>query len=262
MTSTASTTGDSGTAYTARDVLLFWPNLIGYARVACASSGLVLMVLASEDPSSFGRAWPLALMLYVVGFAGDLFDGLAARRFGQMSEYGGLLDMVTDRCSTAGLLYVLDGEYTATWNHDVFVAPGRRATYRLLFLFLIILDISSHWCQMFSSATQREHHKSSTANAKHFFLVRWYYGSYPFFSYCCVGAEFTYIALYATRRLAMEEDPDALLVRATSTLARAVLAVCVPACIVKQVVNVSQLCSACNVVASRDADERNEKRER
>ena len=30
----------------------------------------------------------------------------------QTSSFGGLLDMVTDRCSTLGLLYVLGGEYT------------------------------------------------------------------------------------------------------------------------------------------------------
>jgi phosphatidylglycerophosphate synthase len=29
----------------------------------------------------------------------------------QTSAFGGLLDMVTDRCSTLGLLYVLGGDY-------------------------------------------------------------------------------------------------------------------------------------------------------
>ena len=38
-------------------------------------------------------------------------DGLVARRLGQTSTFGGLLDMVTDRCSTLGLLFVLAIDY-------------------------------------------------------------------------------------------------------------------------------------------------------
>ncbi len=39
-------------------------------------------------------------------------DGLVARKLNQTSTFGGLLDMVTDRCSTLGLLYVLGGDYS------------------------------------------------------------------------------------------------------------------------------------------------------
>ena len=39
------------------------------------------------------------------------------------------------------------------------------------------------------------------------------------------------------------------------------LRLCVPACAVKQVVNVSQLASACQAVACQDARERNQKRQ-
>jgi phosphatidylglycerophosphate synthase len=38
-------------------------------------------------------------------------DGLVARRLNQTSTFGGLLDMVTDRCSTLGLLFVLAIDY-------------------------------------------------------------------------------------------------------------------------------------------------------
>jgi len=235
---------------TANDVLFYVPNLIGYARVLCSCSSFVIMIL-----SSGGNWWILATVLYVASFAGDLFDGMAARALRQTSEYGGLLDMVTDRCSTTGLLYVLDGEYSRWSNHDDGDVSSS-ASWRLLFLFLIILDISSHWCQMFSSSSLKDHHKSKTANAGRFFLVRWYYGSYPFFGYCCVGAEFTYIALYVLRHLTEENTPYAWYV------ARAILTVCVPACAVKQVVNVSQLCSASYAVAARDAERKNEERSR
>jgi phosphatidylglycerophosphate synthase len=41
-----------------------------------------------------------------------MFDGMAARKYNQCSTFGGLIDMVTDRCSTAGLLCVLSREYS------------------------------------------------------------------------------------------------------------------------------------------------------
>ena len=51
--------------------------------------------------------------MYIASFVGDLFDGMAARKFNQSSSFGGLLDMITDRCATLGLLFVLMGEYGA-----------------------------------------------------------------------------------------------------------------------------------------------------
>ncbi len=56
--------------------------------------------------------WIIAITCYVASFVGDLFDGMAARKYNQCSAFGGLIDMVTDRCSTAGLLCVLSREYS------------------------------------------------------------------------------------------------------------------------------------------------------
>ena len=53
-------------------------------------------------------------MMYLGSFIFDLFDGMAARKFNQCTEFGGLLDMITDRCSTLGLFFVLYGEYGST----------------------------------------------------------------------------------------------------------------------------------------------------
>jgi len=89
---------------TAGDVLLYVPNLIGYLRVICSVLSLTLMIC-------FPQMWITAIILYVSSFIGDLFDGLAARKFDQCSLFGGLLDMVTDRCSTAGLLCALSHEH-------------------------------------------------------------------------------------------------------------------------------------------------------
>ena len=90
---------------TANEVFLYIPNLIGYLRVACALLSFILMIC-------FPERWVVAITLYVASFVGDLFDGIAARKFDQCSAFGGLLDMVTDRCATAGLLSALSKEYS------------------------------------------------------------------------------------------------------------------------------------------------------
>ncbi len=90
---------------TAGDVLVYIPNLIGYLRVALTLTSIVLMIC-------YPGYWVIAIAFYMASFVGDLFDGMAARKFDQCSSFGGLIDMVTDRCSTAGLLCVLSREYS------------------------------------------------------------------------------------------------------------------------------------------------------
>jgi CDP-diacylglycerol--inositol 3-phosphatidyltransferase len=205
------------------DVLLFVPNLIGYFRVVCTLSSFTIML-------NFDNYWAIAMLLYVTSFAGDLFDGIVARKLNQTSTFGGLLDMITDRCSTLGLLYVLG------------VLQER---LRLVYLLLIVLDISSHWCQMYSSIGSG-HHKSKESNEGRNFIVRWYYQYYAFFGYLCVGAEFTYIFTYVLHYL----SPESTLIFQSFTL---LFSLVLPGCIMKQVVNVFQLSSACYLVAAQDA---------
>lgn len=115
----------------------------------------------------------------------------------------------------------------------------------------MILDISSHWCQMYSSSLAKAgaHHKSEAGNEGRHFLVQWFYKYYWFFGYLCVGAEFTYICLYIVRHAEGW----------MYTAALALLYVCIPGCAAKQMVNLMQLASACHVVAEHDAKQRNER---
>ncbi|KAG7218375.1 hypothetical protein INR49_008011 [Caranx melampygus] len=67
------------------DVLLYWPNVIGYIRIAlvlCAWS-------ASDSPAVF-------VALYSASVALDGVDGWLARRLGQSSRFGAWLDVVVD----------------------------------------------------------------------------------------------------------------------------------------------------------------------
>ena len=69
-------------------------------------------------------------------FVCDELDGRLARKFLQQSTYGAVLDMVTDRLSTAALLGILAVLYPAKAQVCVLLQA---------------LDIASHWCHMYSS---------------------------------------------------------------------------------------------------------------
>lgn len=234
------TTSNKNVEVSATDVLLYVPNLIGYMRVAGAATSFVLMICRSD-------LWILAIVLYLSNFVGDLIDGWAARQLNQCSSFGGVLDMITDRCSTAGLLYVLAGEFSQ--KDTELPVP----VYRLLFLALMILDISSHWVQMHSSLAIGQHHKSAAGNMGKSFLVRWFYEYYWFFGYLCVGAEFTYILLYV--RLHLPPEVNQIFHKSSLLL----LIICVPGCLAKQLVNMAQLSSSCRSIAQHDADQINNK---
>jgi CDP-diacylglycerol--inositol 3-phosphatidyltransferase len=114
-------------------VALYWPNIIGYVRVI---SGIASFFYAFE-----ASTWPAFVYLYAFSYALDALDGVAARRFKQESTFGAVLDMVTDRVCTAGLLAVI------VWVHASAATPDPWA--RALAVWLIILDVGSHWLQMY-----------------------------------------------------------------------------------------------------------------
>jgi CDP-diacylglycerol--inositol 3-phosphatidyltransferase len=118
---------DSTVTCSASDVLIFYPNLIGYARV--------LFMIASFYYAA--SDWKKCFFCYGCAFFGDVVDGWVARRFNQSSVYGGILDMVTDRVSTAGFLCMLSTLYTK---------------YAFYFSMLLVLDIASHWFHVASVA--------------------------------------------------------------------------------------------------------------
>mmetsp|Transcript_36930 Transcript_36930/g.68675 ORF Transcript_36930/g.68675 Transcript_36930/m.68675 type:complete len:218 (-) Transcript_36930:1126-1779(-) len=208
-------TTTSSKAITSSNVLLFVPNLIGYSRI-------ILMLLAF----AFAKTnWQWSMACYLGAFTGDLFDGMAARYFNQCSEFGGILDMVTDRVSTAGLLMILAQLYP---------------DYHFFFNALMCIDIFSHWFHVMSTAGDG-HHKSDATLEHRNIVLRCYYAVPFLFAYCCVGAELFYVLLYV-----MHFNPHPL-------LHQICFYGCLPGCAIKQVVNVAQLFSAADVLAARDA---------
>ncbi|KAF4319821.1 hypothetical protein BBO99_00005838 [Phytophthora kernoviae] len=202
---------------TVTGVFFYVPNLIGYTRVLLS---LYSLAVALTD-------YKTSVLCYALSFTCDYFDGFFARLCDQCSTFGAVLDMVTDRCSTAGLLVVLSHLYPQ---------------YMVVFMYLLILDFSSHWYHMYSS---RGHHKLVPAERN--FLLRFYYGCYPFFGYCCVGAELFFILLYV-----LHFNPTLLIPFINVPVMKLCYFVCLPACIFKNIINVAQLCSAAHSVASED----------
>merc|ERR1719476_1281237 len=99
------------------DVLVFIPNLIGYTRVFLTFAAYYF-ALPSDQPFLYSETffsvklkehtgWKITVACYSISFILDAVDGIAARHFKQASNFGAVLDMVTDRCSTAGLFMIL-----------------------------------------------------------------------------------------------------------------------------------------------------------
>ena len=75
-------------------------------------------------------------LLYSVSCLLDALDGIAARYFQQSTKFGAVLDMVTDRCTTACLLVFLASAFPR-WS--------------ILFQGLISLDLASHYMHMYAT---------------------------------------------------------------------------------------------------------------
>lgn len=199
------------------NVYAYIPNLIGYARVLMTIAGVYLCLNAFRHKTN---DWKIGLALYTSSFILDFFDGYAARTFKQSSNFGAVLDMVTDRVSTMLLLVLLCQLYPTRFE---------------AFAGLAALDYSSHWVQMYAA---KGHHKTSNEDKN--IIVRTFYGVYPFFGFCCVGTEIFYVAMVA----------DYFVDNEILTFFLVPLFV---ACVSKNIVNVAQLCSGFESVAKRDA---------
>lgn len=167
-------------------------------------------------------------ILYIVSFVCDALDGWFARKLNQVSTFGAVLDMVTDRISTACLLVILSQVYR----------PG------LIFLSLLALDIASHWLQMYSSfLVGKSSHKDVKDSSS--WLFRLYYGNRKFMCYCCVSCEVLYILLFLLANNETENLGDVLKSATSQSWPYLILlALVLVGCAVKQIINVIQIKTA------------------
>eukprot|EP00922_Rhytidocystis_sp_ex-Travisia-forbesii_P014615 GHVS01021832.1.p1 GENE.GHVS01021832.1~~GHVS01021832.1.p1 ORF type:complete len:153 (+),score=17.24 GHVS01021832.1:125-583(+) len=109
-------------------VFFYMPNIIGYLRI--------LLVALSVGFSSSPSCLP-TVVLYTSSQCLDALDGWIARRLGQATLFGAVLDQLTDRMSTL-CLYIL----------NIAAHPA----YTTGILLLCVIDISGHWIHTLSSA--------------------------------------------------------------------------------------------------------------
>lgn len=158
------------------NIFLYYPNILDYLRVVFVA---LAFYYSNSSPNIF-------FISYFLSFCLDLFDGMAARHFNQTSKFGGTLDMVIDRISTSGLLMVLSGFY-----HE-------KSYY---FIFLMMLDIGSHWLQTHSGFMAvptdgkllNDNHKDLEEK---FTILNFYYKNKIGLGAICLGAELFLLFLY------------------------------------------------------------------
>lgn len=218
-------------AVTARDVLWYIPNQIGYVRVVTMCLSLVLM---AKHP-----LW--TMVVYGVSCLLDALDGTMARKYGQISSFGAVLDMVTDRSTTTALICFLCVAYPV-WSP--------------VFQLLVALDISSHYIHMYATlSTGSQSHK---AIEKEQWLLNLYYTRRKVLFTICALNEMFYMGLYINAFPHFKSYYFPLL---GSTHIGAIIAlVCLPGYIFKQIANVVQLNRAALMLANKDAAEATERR--
>ncbi|KAF2714884.1 hypothetical protein K504DRAFT_445813 [Pleomassaria siparia CBS 279.74] len=154
------------------NIFVFIPNLIGYFRIVLAVASLYYMPLHPRTCS----------LLYSVSCLLDALDGLAARRFEQSTKFGAVLDMVTDRCTTACLLVFLASAFPR-WS--------------IIFQGLISLDLASHYMHMYATLSMggsgTSHKKIDESRS---WVLKMYYSNQAvLFTFCALN-ELFFIALY------------------------------------------------------------------
>ncbi|KAL9243831.1 hypothetical protein vseg_017673 [Gypsophila vaccaria] len=207
-------------------IYLYVPNIIGYIRVLM---NCVAFAICYSHKGIFA-------VLYFVSFVCDGIDGWFARKLNQVSTLGAVLDMVTDRISTACLLVLLSQIYR----------PG------LIFLSLLALDIASHWFQMYSTfLSGKVSHKDVKDSSS--WLFRAYYGNRMFMAFCCVSCEVLYIILFLLARSQSEDVIDVIISSARQSLPLFILeALVLFGWAVKQSINVIQLKTAADACVLYD----------
>lgn len=169
------------------NVFLFWPNIIGMLLLLCgfwccqaSPSGPVLSLKSKKRITdhcfcvSLGYTRVLLTvvslyymplhprtcsLLYSISCLLDALDGYAARHFNQSTTFGAVLDMVTDRCTTACLLVFL----SSAWPR-----------WAIIFQMLISLDMASHYMHMYATLTmgggEQSHKKIDAGRSKILYL--------------------------------------------------------------------------------------------
>ncbi|GME79781.1 unnamed protein product [Ambrosiozyma monospora] len=208
-------------------IYTFIPNQIGFLRVVLMIASLFTM----QHHPKFTMC-----CLYSTSCLLDAFDGYAARKYGQSTKFGAVLDMVTDRCSTCSLIVYL-GVIYPQW----FIA----------WQLLISLDLASHYIHMYAQISSGSNsHKTLKKDTN--VLLRLYYENRTVLFLVCALNELFYMAVY------LDYYDFVKLPFIGISFPRLLVYVSTPVWAFKQFMNVIQLMNACNMLAEMDAKNYNE----
>jgi CDP-diacylglycerol--inositol 3-phosphatidyltransferase len=130
-------------------VLLYLPNLLGYARILLAFWGLY----ESQQHRPIHASW-----IWVTSASLDLFDGMAARLLDQCSQLGVLLDIAADNLLRTCFWMAAVASTCAT-------SGGRsNITVLLLSTWIISLEWTTMICTQLHAATSSDHWKYCRTN--------------------------------------------------------------------------------------------------
>lgn len=218
-----------GSVITSTDIFIFIPNLIGYSRVFFALASLFYMQWHPK----------YCTVLYCLSCLLDALDGVAARRYGQTSRFGAVLDMVTDRCTTSCLICYLCVAYP---------------TYAIVFQMLVSLDLASHYMHMYAMLTS-----GSTSHKKvgkeSWILNQYYTNNKVLFTFCAFN-ELFFVGLYLFS-FPLKSPPNlGYIYGVPLSYATIILIITFPLWLGKQIINGIQMYRAALILAETDVEER------
>lgn len=96
--------------YVSKKELLSIPNLMGYFRLLMIPVFVVLYLRAESAADYYIAAGVLGISSLT-----DMFDGLVARKFNMITEFGKFLDPLADKLTHGALLLCLCSRYSLVW---------------------------------------------------------------------------------------------------------------------------------------------------
>ena len=133
---------------TKKDILLYYPNVIGYIRLSILMFGSIMY---TKSPLIF-------IILYTINILLDYIDGMIARKYKQISNFGAVLDITL---SCLGHLII-----------SFFISNKINKFLSLIIFFSAAIDFIHKYCQFSVSFRKKVHWKNIESN---FILVIWYY---------------------------------------------------------------------------------------
>ena len=86
------------------------PNIMGYFRIILIPVFCYMYINAESD-----REYLMATIVVLVSSLTDLFDGMVARKFNQITNLGKILDPVADKLTHAALAICVASKYPLMW---------------------------------------------------------------------------------------------------------------------------------------------------